>query len=47
MRQLAYFAAGFAVGYITTTKVIPTVRAKVESIDLDSAWEIFEGAEWE
>jgi hypothetical protein len=41
MRQLLAFAAGFTVGYVIFNKLAPIVQAKIEAVDLDRMWEIW------
>lgn len=35
------FALWFAVGYVAVTKAAPYVQAKIEAMDLDEAWDVF------
>jgi hypothetical protein len=46
MKDLLKFAAWFALGYYVTTKALPAIQAKVESMDLDSVWELWDTEEW-
>jgi hypothetical protein len=46
MKQLLEFAAYFALGYLVVTKVAPVIQAKVEAMDLDSVWELWDTEEW-
>lgn len=46
MRQLLTVAAGFVVGYWAVTKAMPYVQAKIEAMDLDAIWEIWDTEEW-
>ena len=42
MRQLVVLAASFAVGFWLVTKAAPYVQAKVESMDLDTMWDVYD-----
>lgn len=42
MKQLFSLAFGFAVGYLATMKVAPILQAKIEALDLDDMWEVFD-----
>jgi hypothetical protein len=46
MNKLLEFAAYFALGYLVVTKVAPVIQAKVEAMDLDSVWELWDTEEW-
>jgi hypothetical protein len=46
MRDLLYLAAGFAVGYWVVTKAAPAIQARIEALDLDAVWEIWDAEEW-
>jgi hypothetical protein len=50
MNQLFILAVGFAAGYWIATRVIPAaqvkIEAKVEELDLDSAWDVWDTEEW-
>jgi hypothetical protein len=46
MKELATFAFWFAVGYLVTKKGIPYVQAKIEAMDIDSVWELWDAEEW-
>jgi hypothetical protein len=46
MKQLVEFAAWFALGYLVVNKVIPVVQAKVEAMDIDTVWELWDSEEW-
>lgn len=46
MKELLYAVAGFAVGYWTVTKAMPYIQAKIEAMDLDAMWEIWDTEEW-
>lgn len=41
MKNLMQFAFWFAVGYYAMTKAAPAIKAKVEAMDIDEVWEIF------
>lgn len=41
MKHLLTFAAFYSLGYLVVTKVAPMVQAKIEAMDLDSAWDVF------
>lgn len=42
MKELATFAAFFALGYLVVEKLAPTIQAKIEAMDLDNAWDVFD-----
>lgn len=44
--ELAKFVFWFAVGYFAVTKVMPAVQAKIEAMDLDAVWEVWDTEEW-
>lgn len=46
MKQLITLAVGFAVGYWVVTKAAPYVQAKVEAMDLDTVWDVWDTEEW-
>ncbi len=46
MRELLALAGGLVVGYIVVARVIPTVHAKIEALDLDSTWELWDSEGW-
>jgi hypothetical protein len=46
MKKLLEFAAWFALGYIVTDKGIPYIQAKIEALDIDSVWELWDTEEW-
>ncbi len=46
MRELLALAAGLTVGYIVVSKIMPAVQARLESVDLDSAWELWNSEGW-
>jgi hypothetical protein len=45
MKSLAAFGLWFLVGYYTVTKAMPYVVAKVESLDIDAMWDVFDAEE--
>lgn len=42
----AAFVGGFAVGYLTVTKVAPAVQAKVEAMNAGDPWDVWDDEEW-
>jgi len=46
MKQLLEFAAYFALGYLIVNKVAPVIQAKVEAMDLDSVWDVWDHEGW-
>jgi hypothetical protein len=46
MRELLILAAGFAAGYWVVKKAAPVIQAKIEAMDLDAIWEIWDTEEW-
>lgn len=45
MIQLAKLAFWFWVGYTATTKAAPILQAKIEAMDLDRMWDIWDDSE--
>ena len=45
MKQLLGAALWFGIGYLTVTKLMPLLQAKIESINLDEMWDVY-SAEW-
>jgi hypothetical protein len=46
VKKLLELAAWFALGYVITNKGIPYMQAKIEAMDLDSVWELWDEEEW-
>jgi len=46
-KQLIAAVAGFALGYWVVTKAAPALQAKIESLDIDTMWAIFNDDAWE
>lgn len=42
MKHLLAVAVGFGVGYLVVTKLAPIVQAKIETVDLDTMWQVYE-----
>jgi hypothetical protein len=42
VKQLLAAAAGFAIGYLVVTKVAPIVQARIESLDIDTMWDVYD-----
>jgi len=45
MTHVIKFAFWFAAGYFVTSKALPAIQAKIESINLDDVWEIWDEQE--
>lgn len=46
MKAALVLVAGVAFGFWVTKRAIPYVQARVEAMDLDSVWEIWDTEEW-
>lgn len=46
MKKLLEFAAWYSLGYLVVSKAMPAIQAKIEAMDLDSVWEIWDSEEW-
>jgi hypothetical protein len=46
MKQLVGFAAWCVLGYWVVNKLTPAIQAKVEAMDLDDVWELWNEEEW-
>lgn len=42
MRKLISFAVGYTVGYLVVNKLAPAIIARVESLDLDTMWDVYD-----
>jgi hypothetical protein len=42
MKQLLSFAVSFTIGYLVVNKLAPAVIARVESLDLDTMWDVYD-----
>lgn len=42
MKHLFSLAGAFAVGYWLVTKAAPVLQAKIESMDLDTVWAVYD-----